>query len=376
MAIVGGGLTGASCALVFAAAGIDVVLLEADSVGNGTTAGDAGLLREGFAGSFHEMTSEHGLKISRAVWESMRRGTLDFATALRRHRIRCDLESQDVLTFSRPEPDAGRWLKREYQTRHDAGIGGTWLTPTAMKREAALESAGGIRTGGAVIDPYRACTGLLAVAIARGARVHERSLVRRLRASARHVDVLTDGGSVRAEAVVVATGAPIQDLRALRRHLRASHAYGAVTEPLSTALRRHVGRRQAALEDATEPGRVVRWLGGDRVLVHGLRQPEVPARGRERAITQRTGQLMYELSLLYPEISGLRAELSWDGVDYETVDGLPLLGPHRNFPRHLFTFGSSRHGAGLSWVAAKVALRCFQGDATTADLAIGFARIL
>ena len=64
VAIVGGGLTGASCAISFAAAGVEVVLLEAESVGGGMAAGDAGLLREGFAGAFSEASASHGLRIA------------------------------------------------------------------------------------------------------------------------------------------------------------------------------------------------------------------------------------------------------------------------------------------------------------------------
>lgn len=376
VAIVGGGLTGAACALTFAAAGIGAVVLEAEAIGGGLTAGDAGVLREGFSGSFHDAVAEHGLKTTRAVWDTMRRGSLDFAAALRRLKVRCDLAPQDVITFAGPSPEAGRLLRREYQTRHDAGLEGTWLSPAVVARETALESAGGIRTHGATLDPYRACVGVMAAAVARGARVHERSAVRRVRPSRGHVEVVTEKGTVRAEVVVVATAAPIQDLRALRRHLRAEHAYGVVTEALPATIRRQVGTRRAVLDYASEPGRIVRWLPDDRVLVHGARQPEVPGRARAGAMTQRTGQLMYELSLLYPAISGLQPDSSWDGVDYQTADGLPFLGPHRNFPRHLFAFGSSRHGAGLSWVAARLALRHVQGEPARADEALGFQRIL
>jgi glycine/D-amino acid oxidase-like deaminating enzyme len=374
--IVGGGLTGAACAVSFAAAGIGVVVLEAESVGAGMTAGDPGVLREGFAGSFHEAVRANGLRTSRAAWDTMRRGALDFAAALKRYGIKCNLLAGDHILYAPAYADAGRLLRREYQTRHDAGIEGSWMTPAAVTRETAMESAGGLRTHVAAIDPYRACVGLMAAAESRGAVIHERSRVRRIRSRKGGVDVVTDGGSVRAEAVVVATATPIQDLRALRRHLRAEHAYGVVTEALPAAVRRQVGKRGAVLEDATEPGRVVRWLAGDRVLVHGARQAEVPAQSRDRALTQRTGQLMYELSLRYPAISGLPAARSWDGLDYDTADRLPLLGAHRNFPGHLFAFGSSRHGAGLAWVAARLALRHFQGEAARADEALGFQRIL
>lgn len=374
--IVGGGLTGAACALTLSTAGIDVVLLEADVLGGGMTGGDAGVLREGFAGSFQEAVAAHGVRTARTVWEAMRRGSLDFATALRRYKINCGLEPRDVLSFAGPGPEAGRLLQREYQARRDAGVEGTWLGPATVGRETALVSAGAIRTHGVAIDPYRACAGLAAAAAGRGARLHEHSTVRRIRASRKHVDITTDGGSVRAQTVIIATGSPIQDLRALRRHLRAEHVYSVVTTALTAAHRRQVGQREAILEDAAGPARTIRWLDGDRIFVQGARQPAVPDRGRERAVTQRTGQLMYELSLLYPAISGLPPALSWDGLDYETADGLPFLGPHRNFPRHLFAFGSSRHGAGLAWLAARLALRHVQGEPLKTDEALGFPRIL
>ena len=139
-------------------------------------------------------------------------------------------------------------------------------------------------------------------------------------------------------------------------------------------MRREVGKRGAVLDDLAGEGRTIRWMDGDRIFVHGGRQDAVPERARERTITQRTGQMMYELSLLYPAISGLPPALSWDGVDFETVDGLPLLGAHRNFPRHLFALGSARHGAGLAWTAARLLLRHVQGQPLKSDEAFGFRR--
>ena len=372
--IVGGGLTGAACALACAAAGLDPILLEADAIGGGMTAGDSGLLREGFAGSFEEAAKSHGLRTARNLWGGLRRGSLDFAAALRRYKIRCDLEPTDVLSLARPGEDAGRLLRREYDARRRAGVEGTWVMSAAVARETAIVSAGAMRTRGAAFDPYRACLGMAAAAESRGARLHEKSKVKRIRSSKHHVDVQTAGATVRADIVVIATGSPIQDLRAIRRHLRPVHAYGVVTASLPAPMRRSVGQRSAVMEDAAGEGRIIRWIDGDRIFVHGGRQPAVADRARERAITQRTGQMMYELSLLYPAISGLPAALSWDGVDHDTADGLPLVGPHRNFPRHLFALGSSRHGAGLAWTAARLVLRHIQGEPAKSDEAFGFGR--
>src|SRR6478735_2676493 len=95
--IVGGGLTGCACAVAFATAGIDVVLLDADRVGGGDTARSAGLLRHDLDGSFAETAALHGVRTARHVWQGFRRASLDFATALRRLGIKSGLAPQDVL---------------------------------------------------------------------------------------------------------------------------------------------------------------------------------------------------------------------------------------------------------------------------------------
>jgi glycine/D-amino acid oxidase-like deaminating enzyme len=190
------------------------------------------------------------------------------------------------------------------------------------------------------------------------------------------VEVTTGRGTVHADAVIVATEAPIQDLRALRRHLRPQHSYYVVTEALPAAVRREVGQRTAALRDEAAPPHVLRWLRDDRVLFTGADQGPQPDRARVTALVQRTGQLMYELSTMYPAISGLQPEWSWDSVHHETADGLPYIGLHRNFPRHLFAMGHGRHGAGVAWLAARILLRRYTGEPLKGDELFGFARIL
>jgi glycine/D-amino acid oxidase-like deaminating enzyme len=149
-----------------------------------------------------------------------------------------------------------------------------------------------------------------------------------------------------------------------------------VTEVLPAAVRRELGRREAALRDNSAPPHFLRWLKDDRVLFAGADQLPGPARARAKVLVQRTGQLMYELSTLYPAISGARPEWAWDFPYDGTVDGLPYVGLHRNFPRHLFALGHGRHGAAVSWLAARVLLRHFQGSPDKGDELLGFARIL
>ena len=374
--IVGGGLTGCACAWSFAAAGVKVVLLEAEAIGGGATAGSLGFVREDFDASFRETASAHGLRAARSLWQAMRRASLDFPAALRRLGVKCDLVPSDLLTFAHRDPETARLLQREYQSRRDAGLDHSWLKPAAVTREATIESGGAIRTRGFSFDPYRACLGLASASLARGASIYERSQVRRVRAGRKHVQITTTRGTLHAEAVLVATSAPLADLRALRRHVKGLNSYAVVTESIPAAVRRELGKRSSALGDVDAPPHQLRWLKDDRALFSGADQPVQADRARGKALVQRTGQLMYELSVLYPAISGLQPEWAWDSTHYETVDRLPFVGLHRNFPRHLFAMGASRHGAAFAWLAARILLRQYQGEAAKGDDLFGFSRVL
>jgi len=374
--VVGGGLTGSACAAAFAAAGVRVVLLEADRIGAGETARSAGLVRQDFDASFQETAALHGLRTARHIWQGFRRAALDFGAALRRLGVRSELAPQDVLSFTRDGADAARRLQKEYQARRDAGIEATWLNARALAAAAGVGGAGAIRVKGDAIDPYRTCVGLASAAAAKGAIVHDRTTVRRIKAGRKSVTVKTDGGVITADAVVIATGGLPDELRALRRHFQPRQACAVVTGPLPAAVRREVGGRTAALRDTHDPPHLLRWLSGDRVLFSGADQAPVAPRQRDRLLVPRANELMYELTTMYPAISGVQPEWAWETLHYGSPDGLPVVGPHRNFPRHLFALGHGRHGAAVAWLAARILLRTYLDEPAKGDELYGFARVL
>jgi glycine/D-amino acid oxidase-like deaminating enzyme len=83
---------------------------------------------------------------------------------------------------------------------------------------------------------------------------------------------------------------------------------------------------------------------------------------------------MYELSTMYPDVSGIQAAYGWDAAYARTADGLPYIGPHRNFPRHLFAFGDSSHSLTGAYLASRILLREYLDEADRADAAFSFTR--
>lgn len=373
--VVGGGLTGCASALAFASAGYSVVLLEASRIASGATAGSAGLLLPGFDGSFASHDAAHGRRASRAMWQQARRGVLEFAATIRRLGIRCDLEPTSVVTIA---GDA-KTLSREYGARRDAGLEVTRLVPSALAREAAVDDASKVamRTPDAfTFDPVRVTLGLATHAERQGARIFEMSPVTRVKHLPRGkgVQVKTAAGVIHADAAVIATGTAGPLVSQLRRHFVVRDTYLVVTDSMPAAMRRTVGQRKSALMDSDDPPRTVRWMKDDRAMIAGADQPPQPPRQRDRVLTQRAGQLMYELSLLYPGLSGIQPAFAWDVPLSTTADGAPYIGPHRNLPGHLFALGFGRHGDGLAWMAAKALVRYHQGAPTRDDAVFAFTR--
>ena len=174
--------------------------------------------------------------------------------------------------------------------------------------------------------------------------------------------------------MVVATGAPGPLFAPLKRHFRQRHEYVVVTRPLDAAIRRQLGRRDVVLGDAADASRIIGRTRDDRLVVAGGSQAPVAERRRAKAIVQRTGQLMYELSLVYPAISGLEAEGGWDTLVTSAPDGLPIAGPHRNYPHHLFALGSGPDGPAASLLASRILFRHFTGAPEPGDELYGFGR--
>ena len=160
----------------------------------------------------------------------------------------------------------------------------------------------------------------------------------------------------------------------LRRHVREIDGFALVTAQLSAAMARAAGPTDHILGERGEFSRWLRWLPDGRALFAGTTSKPVPARQRDKALVAWTGQLMYELSVRYPALSGLPAEWSWHAPVVTTADGLPWIGAHRNYPFHFFAIGLGWHGDGLAWHAARSALRYFSGETRREDEAFGFLR--
>lgn len=372
--VIGGGLTGATAAYVLAKDGFDVVLIEADRLASGGTSAGIGAIVPEPAASYRPVEARVGIRRARAAWQTARAGALEFASALRRLGVRCDLEPVPLLTAAF-RADGTEPLKREQAARRAAGLDAAWLSTKVSSAVIGGEAVSAIKQRESFLfDPVRATLGMVRAAESAGARIFEHSAARRTTFTRKTADVVLASGRVHARGVFVATSGPGALFRPLVRHVRTAEGYVVVTEPLTPHMRRSVGRRDSVVVEANDDPRWMRWLDDGRVLFAGVVPVQSGPRQGPRVLIQRTGQLMYELSLRHPVVSGLPGRWSWQVPVVSTLDGLPWIGAHRNYPFHFFSLATGWQGDGLAWFAAKSGLRHFRGESVKTDEVFAFSR--
>ncbi len=373
VAIVGGGITGSAAAALFAEAGVSVALLESQLVGRGSTGASSALLLQEPDLGLSELAQKYGTSTARRIWRLSDRALRTFLSTLRRLRISCDCRTQASVYFARSTDGVAR-LQTELRLRRAAGFSVEWLTPRDLRRLAGLAAYGGIRTtGSAQIDPYRATTGLLDIAAQHGAEIFERTMVRQIIRTRSGVRIRTTQGSVEAATVIVATGYATERFRPLAGRFQMDRTYVLATPKLRPAQIRELGIGPVMVWDTERPYHYARWTPDRRLILGGGDVPVRPG-SRRAAFASGVKDLREHFESVFPALADIGIEYAWEGLFAKTADSLPLVGPHRRYPSHLFALGYGGNGMTFGYLAAEMLLEQFGGKHSRDHALFAFSR--
>jgi gamma-glutamylputrescine oxidase len=336
--VIGGGVTGCSCALTLARGGMRVRLLEAHEVAGGASGRNGGFALRGGCPSYHEARAGLGPQSARALWELSERA-LDAIEQLAGDALR--RVGSVRLAVDQPERDE---LAREYEALRDDGFAAEWLDPLPTPL-ARLFAGGFVHPGDGALDPARWVRRLAARAAGAGAELIEHRPVSR-----QELETLDAG------AVVVAvdgmTDALIPELGPWVVPMRGQVL---ATAPLAerVADRPHYARGGYDYWQQLPNGRLI--LGGRR---------DTSLETEQTAAEEPTPYIQAQLDSFAAELLGRRPVVThrWAGIWGETPDRLPLAGRVPGSERMWVAGGYSGHGNVLGFACGELVGRSILGE--------------
>jgi gamma-glutamylputrescine oxidase len=336
--IVGGGVTGCSCALALAQAGVRVRLHEAREIAGGASGRNGGFALRGGAMAYDTARTQLGNDAARAYWQLTEQAQARLA-ALAGDAFRA------LGSLRLAVDDAERSaLRAEYDALVEDGFAAEWLEAPELAQPLRARFAAALLhpTDGA-IQPARWVRSLARRAAEAGAELLENSRVGSL-------------DDLEAERVVVATDGlghglvPEVDAR-----VRATRGQVLVTESLPKLIfeRPHYARYGLDYWHQTRDRRLViggsRDAGGDREWTD------------DETVTDRVQSRIEALAL---ELLGRppRVTHRWAGIWGTTEDLLPLVGHIPGNERVWVAAGYSGHGNVLGFASGELVARALGGD--------------
>ena len=334
--IVGGGVTGCSCALVLAEAGLRVRLHEAREIASGASGRNGGFALRGGAMPYDVARRQLGRDRARTYWELSEDAQRTMA-ALAGDAFR----AVGSLRLAADDDERAE-LRAEYEALVEDGFEAEWLDepPAALGGRftvALLHPLDG------ALQPARWVRRLARLAAEAGAELVEGSRVRSLEdLAAERVVVATDG---------LGTGL-VPELDA---SIRATRGQVLVTEPLPELVfeRPHYARHGFDYWQQTPDRRLV--IGGSRDA--GLEDEWTDEETVTDVVQQRIEALASELLGRRPVVTH-----RWAGIWGTTNDDLPLVGSLPENERVWVAAGYSGHGNVPGFACGRLVARALIGD--------------
>jgi glycine/D-amino acid oxidase-like deaminating enzyme len=337
VAIVGGGIVGATTALLLAERGCEVVLVEARTVAGAVTGHSTAKATALQDTAYSEIERRAGREAAAAHAAANVEGVRLIESRAERHGIECALETAPSVLYTEDESTVDA-ISEELDAARDAGLDVEESDDTGLP----FAVAAAIRLDAQIAFDSAAFTrGIAAAAEGAGAAIHENSRVRSVSQRSPFRLELENGASLHAEQVVLATQMPLLDRGLFFARLRPQSSYalaGQLGEPPS-GMYLGIGASTRSIRSAPAPE-------GGRALIVG---------GEGHKVGQGDGAAAYErLADWAGERFGLDSvEHRWSAHDLMSPDRLPMIGTLAPWAPQIWTAtGFSKWGLALGASAA------------------------
>lgn len=359
VAVIGAGYTGLSTAYHLRAAdpALSVAVLEGETVGFGASGRNGGFVMTLFGSSVGLMHLLHGKQKVRQANDYMESCIDALDAFVAEHHIDCDWRRTGFLRVA-TTPTYEKRIRDEMAFQHSLGIeglewvDGDWL---AARVRSPKFRAACWEPGCGSLNPIKWVDGLARIAVAAGARLFERSPVKKIERLGSGYRLFTPDGTVEAEKIVYATNGYTHLVPGMRFRQTPAFAYIVVTEPLSPAQLEKVGwQGREAIEDGRNFMHFFRLTPDNRILAGGG-PGLVPFGGNmdHDAYPKAFDHLEHFIAETFPGLGPVRIAHRWGGAFSATADFTPAIGT-LDGGRAAYSFGCTGHGVAMTHMNGRI----------------------
>jgi gamma-glutamylputrescine oxidase len=335
VAIVGGGITGCSCALALAEAGLTVRLFEAREIAGGASGRNGGFALRGGSAPYPVLRAEIGDERTAAIWR-WTEAEIAALEALAGDAFR----PTGSLRLAADEEERYE-LRDEYDALRAAGLEAEWLEELPSSLNGRYPAAIFHPPDG-VLQPARLVRRIARRAADAGVEIHEHTRIEAIE-------------QARADTVVIATdGYPSGLLGGLEGLIVPTRGQVIATEPIEERLfdLPHYGRHGFDYWHQAEDGRLI--VGGFRDV---SLESEFTAEDEITPVVQEALEHFVETHVGRP----LRIDYRWAGIFGMVFDFLPVVGEVPEHEGMWIAGGYSGHGNVLGFACGRLVARALIG---------------
>lgn len=370
VAIIGGGITGALVAHDLARHGVEVVVLDREELGLGSTAASTGLLQYEIDEPLHRLIGKVGEEHAVYAYKRGLRAVDEIEALLADLPSSCGFLRRNTLCLASSEEDLAD-LRPEYDCRRHFGFEVSYLQSSQLKDLSGFHAHAAVHsTGDAEIDPYQFTQALLAGGQSQGARYFSNTEISSLESSPTEITLKSrEGVTVRAKTAMLCTGYLARELL--------KQAPGDLNST-------YVVATQNAPESSLWPGGFLVWetarpyfyarQTSQGCLIQGGGDTEGPFDHRDPEIlVKKASQILKRFAQVYPGASP-NPDYIWGGTFAETKDGLPYIGKAPGHDRLYAALGYGGNGITFGVIAAKLLTDLYFGKKNIEEGIFHFGR--
>ena len=347
--ILGGGISGALSAFYLTRAGIDCAVIDARSIGLGSTCASTSLLQYEIDVPLCELQHKVGFKNAVRSYELCAQSILKLQEIANDINLE-DFQLKNSLYYATSKKDIS-FLEEEYKIRKENGFAVSLLDEAAIKNQFGFKARAAILSEiGAQTDAYAFAHKLHQFNIKKACCVFDRTNVSKIKHNKDAVQlVANDKHLVKAKKLVYATG--YEAINYLNRKIVDLRSTYAIISG-SDSIDKGIWKDDVLIWNTDDPYLYMRTSNG-RIIVGGRDEKFYNPRKRDKLLGQKAKTLKKDFNKIFPEIE-FNTDYCWTGTFGSTKDGLPFIGPYKLLPNSYFALGFGGNGITFSLIAAEI----------------------